>query len=174
MPLRPVNLVFLGLLAALAAQLVHAAVVLPERVASHFDLRGNADSWMQRSSFLAVLAAVIALVALMFGGLRALLPHLPDSLINMPNRDYWLTPERRAATLRRSADALTWIGSATLALFVAILWITVDANFGGEPVAIGSAGWVAVGVYLAVVAAISLRMLRAFRLPRGRSPGDAT
>ena len=41
----------------------------------------------------------------------AVLPRMMTSAINIPNRDYWLAPARREATLRYIEAHAYWLGS---------------------------------------------------------------
>lgn len=151
---------------ALCAETAWAFSVLPETVASHFDLAGRADGWSSKSGFLALYLALSLGIAALFGGLGWLLPRLPDALINLPNKDYWLAPERRAATLQRACDALRWMGVATLGLLLALLHLTVRANLREPPVELGPYGWVPVAVYLVVLAWLTVAMLLSYRRPK--------
>ena len=147
-------------LAALAAavQLVRAAAVLPQRVASHFDLSGHADGWMDRGDFLLLWACLSAGIYAMFVALATFLPRLPKALINLPYRDYWLAPARRDTTLARAAGWLRWMGAATLALLTALLTAIAAAHAGEGEVDLGAWPWTFLGLYLAVMTALVLAM----------------
>ncbi|MEM7204725.1 MAG: DUF1648 domain-containing protein [Planctomycetota bacterium] len=137
---------------------LYAARVLPERVASHYDLAGRADGFSDRGTYLATLSGVcLALVAL-FALVRWLLPRLPNDLINLPHKDYWLAPDRRAASLQRIGNCLSWIGVATVALMTAILGLTIRSHRGDEPQSIGAGGWGLTSAYLVVVLAMVIAM----------------
>ena len=45
---------------------------------------------------------------------------LPVSLINLPNKEYWFAPERRAATTLSFNRLLLWFGVATLLLMLIV------------------------------------------------------
>ena len=109
--LRSPNAVVFGVsLVALFVQLLWAAPLLPDTVASHFDVRGEPDSWMTRSTFLAVMALVHAVTAVSVGGVGLWLPKVNDTWINLPNKDHWLAPERRDATLADVARLVLMCG----------------------------------------------------------------
>jgi len=73
---------------------------LPETVATHFDLNNNADGWMSRNGYLLFMIALMvgmpAFVSFAVGTLPRKFPHWT----NLPNRDYWLSRERREESLR--------------------------------------------------------------------------
>jgi hypothetical protein len=109
--------VFVLLFAACAVHALYHYPLLPERVPSNFNMEGQAHGWTPKGAFLGVYMGVIALMALSFPGMGLLLRRFPDSKISLPNRDYWLAPERREATFGYMFVWLTWTGSATL-LFI--------------------------------------------------------
>lgn len=84
----------LGLIAGVAG----SAAWLPERVATHFSGSGQPDGWMTRSGYLWFITAfnmgITAFMVIIFYVIR----FMPASLINMPNKAYWLSPERRPYT----------------------------------------------------------------------------
>jgi hypothetical protein len=100
----------------------------PAQVATHFNLQGKPDSWMDRVWNLVAYAALGIGLPLFIYGIFALSSLFPTNLINLPQRDYWLAPERRAATFVELRRQALWLG-CLIVLFVAGLYlITLDAN----------------------------------------------
>jgi hypothetical protein len=160
-------LVFAAAVAAAAAHVWWSAGVLPEQVAGHFDGGGAADGWSSRETFLLGYAGTVALLAVLLGGLAALLPRLPAGAFNLPDRDYWLAPERAAVTRLRVADWLLEYGAVTVLFMAAVFHLSVRANLGdGEP-RLGPAFGLLVAAYLAGTGVAVIRLLLAFRRPRG-------
>jgi serine/threonine-protein kinase len=115
-------------LAAVAASLVWAYPRLPPRVASHFNAAGNPDAEMSRESHIALMAAVgmglpLALVCIFYS-----IRWLPTSIVNMPNRQYWLAPERRAETSNRMLQFGLWLATLEALLLLGIHLLVVAAN----------------------------------------------
>ncbi len=83
---------------------------LPPVVAAHFGAGGAANGFMTRAGYTRfMMAFVIGLPAFMVlvtwfavGNARARL--------NLPNRDHWLAPERRAATVAFLRTGILWFG----------------------------------------------------------------
>src|SRR4051812_2843603 len=90
----PLSLCWLMFVAS-AGRLAFVFDALPVRLASHFDISGQPNGYQARGGFaLTSISLQLFLIAL-FTSLPWLLQRLPNQLINMPNRDYWLAPQRR-------------------------------------------------------------------------------
>src|SRR5271156_6894280 len=76
-----------------------SGAALPDMVASHFGPSGTANGFMARASYVHFMLVLIVALPLSLGLLPGLLVGLPGVRINLPNRDYWLAPSRRAATI---------------------------------------------------------------------------
>lgn len=140
---------------------------LPERVASHFGASGAADGWQSRPAFFAFYGALLALLFLVFGLGPRLLRRLPPSLVNIPHRDYWLTPARRAEAMRRLELAMQWFAVPTIGFMVFAMQLVFAANLDQEPRLPGTFLW-ALGAYFAFVASWLVWLYRGlFRPPAG-------
>ena len=126
MRLSRLALLALTLLALL--ELAYFYPRLPETVASHFNAAGQADGWSSKDAFVRFNALFIGAFAALFWGISWLMARLPVDLINMPNREYWLAEERRAATLCTIQQQMEWLGVATLLLLIAILQVSIVAS----------------------------------------------
>jgi preprotein translocase subunit SecY len=83
----------------------------------------------------------------------------------LPNKDYWLAPERRAATMARVASALTWFGCAALAFIVVVSSLVVDFNLGHERLLAPAAIWALLGGIGICTVVLVLRLLLLGRRP---------
>src|SRR5713101_4635029 len=72
---------------------------LPTVVASHFNGQGLANGWQTKPAFFTVFAGVSVLAAVIGFGIPLMVASLPPQLINLPNKNYWLSPEQFAGTL---------------------------------------------------------------------------
>jgi len=115
--------------AAYLAALIGTASWLPNRVASHFGLEGVANGWMSRNNFLILTGAVPVVIALVFAGIvRMAHSRLAAGMINIPNRAFWLAPERRALTAAIIRNRLAWLLSFLTLYFGGLHGLTVLAN----------------------------------------------
>jgi uncharacterized membrane protein len=162
---RP-RLILLVLVVAAAAQIVHYHPLMPARMASHFDGRGVANGWMSRDGFVAVYVFVLALMAAMFFALPKALAKLPPSMINLPHRDYWLAPERRAKTGEMIEAYMNECGNATLVFMLLVFQMAFTANLDATP-RLSDRIWYYLVIFMLYMAAWLIRFIRVFKLPPG-------
>lgn len=137
--------IFLFLLLVVVLHGIYYYPQLPEQVASHFDARGEPNDWMPRGIFFGVYWGMAGVVALTFLGLPLLLERLPDKLINLPRKDYWLAPERRAETVAYMRREFLWPGCATLIFVIGVFHLAIEANLAATPRLSRWAAWLIVG-----------------------------
>ena len=131
---------------------------LPEVIASHFDGRGVPNGWQSRSAFFAVFAGVSVLAAVLGFGIPRLIAAMPMQLINLPNKQYWLAPERREESLKFLRLHFAWFGCALfLVIFFAFHYAVQSNLHPGAPPSISGFWLVLVG--FAVFMVVSMRRL---------------
>jgi uncharacterized membrane protein len=122
-------LVVLVVTVALAAAFIAiTAPQLPELVASHFGADSRPNGWMSRgtytTTFLLLSGVLPALVAAVFAWRIRKAP----GTLKLPNREYWLAPEHREATVG-FVTSQGFVLGALLAVFMAgVHWIVLRAN----------------------------------------------
>src|ERR1700693_3557914 len=128
----PRILIFAIVLAAIA-QCVHDYPLLPDRLASHFGASGIPNGWMTKSPFF-VTFAVILLPALAVEFLLSFgISKKSDAKLRLPNKQYWLGPERRAETLAYFDSFFAWYGCVFLFIEVFAMGLAMRANFDTPP-----------------------------------------
>ena len=111
--------------------IVATGMQLPRLVASHFDLTGHANAFMTRGQYLTLMVLLAAGLPLALGAGTRWLAALPDALINLPNKAYWLAPERRSQSLSALTTHVERFSGA-LTLFLCYLhWLIVRGQ--GHP-----------------------------------------
>ena len=168
--MRPGRLALLLVTAAYVVALAWAALVLPERVPSHFDAAGRVDDWSSRTATLLFWVAVGLVVLAGIPLLARLVSAGDGTWVNMPQRskDYWFAPERRAEFRVRFQDDLEGFSALTGVLLLSALAITTRVGATGRD---GVPWWVLAGLvggYLALTAVWTVRLLRKYRPPSAR------
>lgn len=111
-------LIYIAGAAAVWLQLHHYWAVLPDPIATTFDAQGKPGGWMTVRAVFAYYIAALGIVSFLFMTAGLLTRKMPRLLVAVPNRDYWLAPERRGETIRYMKEFYLWTG-AFAALFVA-------------------------------------------------------
>ncbi|HSD55304.1 MAG TPA: DUF1648 domain-containing protein [Burkholderiales bacterium] len=126
--------------AIFGALLVGAVVILlattgglPERIPTHFGAGGVPDAWMTRggyTAFMLVFAVGLPIViAWAIGGLPRAFPNQ----VNLPNRDHWLAPERREASLAFLGRHACWLGCMMVLMAAGVHVLLLRASASTPP-----------------------------------------
>jgi len=156
-------------LVLVAAQLGWFLPRLPERIAASFAFDGTPNGYDSKDTFFFQYAMTLAFTAGIFLALPAFLRRVRPGLVNMPNAEYWLAPERRARTLDDLAEGMGWFGVFTLFFLGWSFHLTILANLDEPPVLASGPFWSGFFVYLLYVGWFVVRMIRRY----GRVPPDA-
>ena len=125
---------FLVLCLAAAAMFIVATVpALPPRVASHFGISNAANGFMTRGDYLTFMLSFALAFPLFLAAVIGLVPRMLPNMINLPNRDYWLDPKRRDATLDALSAHGAWLGSLAALFAAAIHYVLLVANQSSPP-----------------------------------------
>lgn len=139
---------------------------MPETIASHFDANGKPDGWSSREGFATMMIALHLFVATVFGFIGSILPRIPDSLINVPHKDIWLAPERRAESLTWMTNRLAWMGAVVQALFCAVTQLSLRASGNAEKAMAPWTHWALLAGFFAFMGFWLVGFFRRFRRPR--------
>ena len=163
---------FIILLAVL--QIAYYYPRLPDTVGSHFGASGEADSFMSKKAFCMFEAGLIFFMTIFFGCIGFTLRYLPDEFLNLPNKEYWLGPERSAQTKNYIQNWMLIFGGATLIFLLCVFQLAILANLNGTNKLSTSRFWIALGIYLAYTTISTILLLVKFsRIPRDRETDSA-
>ncbi len=138
----------------------------PETMASHFDASGRANGWQPRAFFFILYCGLLILLFFTFQILPRQLKRFPDSLISLPNKDYWLAPERREATFGMIEKQMTLLGNATVMLIMGTMQLVFQANVDGSRRISGETMWIMLGLYIFISILWTVQFIRKFRKPQ--------
>lgn len=161
----PLQVLFLALVLAALTQVIWQYDGLPGKVATHFNATGQANGWMTRGQHTAWHVVTLLFLAGLFQGIAWLQPRLPREYVNLPHREYWLAPERAAATHAWVVGAVRLLGCAIMLFFIALFQLIYQANLSTPP-RLSLAVWWLTGGLLAVLAGVLIVLLARF----GRKP----
>lgn len=101
---------------------------LPPVVASHFAAGGDANGFMPRNVYLGLMLLMAVGIPLLLALGQHLVRRVPPHRVSLPNRDYWLSPERTAETFAFLQNHGIYF-SALMAVFLCFIhWLVVRAN----------------------------------------------
>jgi len=138
--------------------------LLPSIVASHFDASGVATGFLPRPIYLLITVAIVLLPPILLVVVPRRTFRNPNARINLPNHNYWLSPERRAATVQILARQCTRFAQLLLAFLCYGHWLVVRANLTVPPT--WSTGWFLAGlvVFLGLTVRWTIRLIDRFRI----------
>lgn len=119
--------VLIALYVAAALQYLRFASRLPDQVAVHFAGDGSPNGWSSRSTFFLVYAIVLGVSGLLWLAIFAML-RADVGRINLPNRGYWLAPERRELTVSYLRRWFLWFGAVLTGVLVGSFELVMRAN----------------------------------------------
>lgn len=127
------HLALLCILLLCVGQALYFAPQLPKQVASRFAADGTAIGQSSKLQFLLLTVGLNIAVTAFTATIAAFLSQLPDSLINFPNKDYWLHPDRRAKTLADMRIMMLAIAALTSIFLAAVFHLVCRANIEQRP-----------------------------------------
>lgn len=137
---------------------------LPPVVASHFDLSGTPDATMPRDQFTNLFLAIMVLTSGLMALLPTLIAKLPPQMINIPNRIYWLAPDRIVET-KQILQAYLLIFASKLCCFMAVIfWLIVQAHLHNPPQLSAQYVMAATGVFVLMTILWSLKLSARFKI----------
>lgn len=101
---------------------------LPNVVASHFTARGAANGWQTKQAFFQVLVGISVLAAVLGFTIPPIIVRIPAQFINLPNKDYWLAPERREETLEWLKAYFGWFACGIYAVMIVAFDYAAQSN----------------------------------------------
>ena len=148
----------------MAFQYVAVHPRLPDLMAVHFATGGAANGWQDKSSFwIFYVVLVFGLWALLFG-LGMTLRWIPRSLVNVPNREYWLRQENWPEARSRLQSGLEWYASLQAWFMIWMMYSLIQANLQQVP-RLSSLFWLQLTGLLVCTAVWLIWFIRQFKTP---------
>ena len=138
---------------------------LPPMVASHFDIAGYPNAFMTRGAYTRFILgfaaglpiAIVTLLTVVYARARD---------FKLPNRDYWLAPDRIAGTRTFLIAHGVWFGSLLISMVCFVHYLELQANRHMPPQLSNQLVSIGLLVFFVITAAWIIALLRAFRVPR--------
>ena len=162
---RLLVLILVVLMAIAVAVIAATASDLPARVAVHFGAQGAANGWESRDGYTIAMIALVIGLPLSLVVLLSVLPRFGACATNIPNKQYWLAPDRREGTFERLTRFATLLGVVMVVFLTAVHLVVVEANTSPRPT-LPTAPFIAVMLGFAVaMIAWAVALTYGFRRP---------
>ncbi len=160
------GLALVAVLAAAAfAWVFVTSAALPAIAATHFDVRGEPNALTSRGSYRAFMGMLMILIPLMIAGLPAVLARRWPQLLNIPNREYWLVPERMESTIASLRVRTVLLAVATIGLQCFVHRLVLSANAADSPELDQRTLLIGLGAFAAFMIAWLVALYVRFRRP---------
>ena len=126
--LRVCSILFTIVLFVVAWFVATTTAQLGDAVATHFGAGFVVNRWEQRDSYLRFALAFSTVLPVIVAAIIGWLPRLLPNYVNLPHRDYWLAPERRAETFASIAVRGLLLGTLLSAFMAGVHWLILQAN----------------------------------------------
>jgi hypothetical protein len=143
---------FLVLLVCAALFIWFTSLGLPEVTASHFVGSGDANGFMTRGSYESFMLLFVVVLPLVLVFVPSISLNKPKAGIRLPNKEYWLAPERQAETVEYLRQHMARFGSMLVVFLCYIHWLVVQANTIWPPRI--PAKWIIGGIVIFVIGAL--------------------
>lgn len=124
---------FLLLDACAALFVLRTSQSLPGIVASHFGASGQANGFMPRVDYVWFMLFIVVLVPLVLAIIPIQVFRNPSARMKLPNREYWLAPERRPRSIEYLSQQTVRFATMLLVFLCYTHWLVVRANQATPP-----------------------------------------
>lgn len=116
------------LLAVFGISIAASVPLLPNRVATHFDARGNPNGWMSCTAHMVFISLFGLGFPLLIIGICWSVRFVSHLAVNIPYREYWLAEERRIDSVEFLFRHSIWMGCLGVAFITGLHWSVVLGN----------------------------------------------
>ena len=149
--MKELKVIFSVLIITVVLQIIYYVPQAPNIVASHFDGLGAPNGWSSKAVFFGVYIAVILLNVLIFIVLPKWFVKSHGIGLKIPNREYWLEPNRREAAIQYYRKHFLIFGIANTLFAMVVIQLVIQANFKEEPRLDSFIIWVLVLFFIFVI-----------------------
>ena len=138
---------------------------LPIVVASHFGADGAANGYMPHEFYVRFMLAFVVLLPLLLNLVADAATRLPARLVNIPHREYWLAPERRAQAVGMLRGRMQLFAAMLVAFLCYVHYLVVRANASFPPLLDNRRFIAGMAVFMLALVTWVVALRRKFRAP---------
>ncbi len=154
--------IFVALIAIAIVQTIYYFPRVPEVMASHFNGVGDTNEWSSKLVFFGIYVGVLALTVFIFTVIPNKFIHRSRTWLNLPNKEYWLAPERKDQTINFMRNHMMNFGIANVLLAIIVVQLVILANFDSQPKLEQGIMW-ALAIYFVYLAYWLIRYFMIFK-----------
>jgi uncharacterized membrane protein len=154
-------LILLATVVIVGAYVWQSSPELPPMVASGFDAAGNAHAMTTRESYRSGVMFTGVLMPLCMALMIFFASMAPPGLISIPNREYWLQPER-IGDMKKYITQWGIAIAVGLCVFMAGIHMLILAAHASKPPVLSQAVWVLAVVFLLFTGVMIVLLIRHF------------
>ncbi len=154
--------IFTVLIITALVQAIYYYPRVPNIVASHFDGLGDPNGWSSKAVFFGIYAGVLLLTIFVFVVVPNRFINQAGKGLKIPNKDYWLAPERQHDTMQFFRTHFMYFGIVNTLLAIFVIQLVIQANFKEQPRLDSAIMW-ALALYFIFVIVWLIRFFIKFR-----------
>lgn len=131
-------------------------------MATHFGASGSPNGWQTKGQFFFLELIMLGVCLLIGFGVPAIIAAVPPSMLNIPNKEFWLAPVRRDHTLSVFRIQMAWFACALLTFLIVVNQLVYNANQSVPRQLNGPQFTLALVVFLGFVALWTIRLISHF------------
>lgn len=160
------RVVTVALIFAAIAQWFYFYPILPDQIISHFNLTMQPDRWSSKNAVMSLHLGLVFGFALLFHFMAWCIGKIPTSWINLPEKNYWLSAERKTQSIHSLSTFFIWLGNVILIFIVVMFHLSYQANL--SPVPKTNNFLAALGLFLMTIGFMIYHLFKRFHT-KGRS-----
>lgn len=141
---------------------------LPDPIATHFNSANLPDDWSSHQTYwlIQVLVSIVTPMFVVF--LLSFTNRLPSYLVNLPNKDYWLHPDRQESTQQRIVIYGWWMACIIVIFSIGLHYGIWMANQQALPRIDGDLMFHMTMGFIVLTIIWAMSLVRSFKVPGAR------
>ncbi|HZW38850.1 MAG TPA: DUF1648 domain-containing protein [Ignavibacteriaceae bacterium] len=124
-------LLFLGTFLLFVIEVLYFYPKLPDTVASHFNIEGNVDNYMNKNNFVLMIFGIYLAITIFFLIFAIKLPSMSTKHLNLPHKELLLDESHRKESLKKISIYFIKLSSLTNAFFICLFLLTSYVSIKG-------------------------------------------
>jgi uncharacterized membrane protein YhaH (DUF805 family) len=116
---------------------------------------------MNKSSYFLAYYLIMLSIAVLFSVINIFINKIPEKMINLPNKKYWLDPDRKEESINSIKNFIYWLGTLTIVFILLVFREVYIANL-NRTYDLGNTMWIYLIILLSGVTYTVIKMYSRF------------